>query len=263
MDAAARAELEALRRRAFGPDADIHDDPAALERLIELEDLARPAVPNVPAEATPAASEPPRDLVSAAATPHVASPPLEARHRLRVLRGTIVAGAAAAAAIVTALVLAQPTAGPMPAATPASTADEPRYVFTADPHYETLTTIRLEGAFGGYIELPTEVFPPSFPSTTELKWVTFLGDYFGWDLWIAGGLGGSEDEHCIAIRRDDQTRARCVDAEDQSMGVLRVSLAGPEISPEELPPLAEDERVRFWWREDGSIDIVLGSFGSD
>ena len=262
MDAAARAELEVLRRRAFGPDADISDDAVALARLIELEELARPAVASVPAETAPQASEPP-DLAPAAATPLLASPPLSPRRRLRAVRGTILAGAAAAAVIVTAALLAPPAAGPMPAATPSPAADGPQYVFTADPHSETLTTIRLDGAFGGYIELPTQVSPPAFPSATELKWVTFLGDYFGWELWIAGGLGESKDEHCIAIRRDDQTRARCVDAEGQSMGILRVSLAGPEIPPEQLPPLAEDERVRFWWRQDGSIDIVLGSFGSD
>ena len=37
MDAATRAELAALRLRAYGPDADIAADPAAIERLIELE----------------------------------------------------------------------------------------------------------------------------------------------------------------------------------------------------------------------------------
>ena len=42
MDAASRAELDALRRRAFGPNPDIHDDPAALARLIELEEPAQP-----------------------------------------------------------------------------------------------------------------------------------------------------------------------------------------------------------------------------
>lgn len=41
MDAATRAELEALRRRAYGPDGDLHRDPEALERLGELEDRAR------------------------------------------------------------------------------------------------------------------------------------------------------------------------------------------------------------------------------
>lgn len=37
MDDASRAELAALRRRAYGPDADITADPAALARLGELE----------------------------------------------------------------------------------------------------------------------------------------------------------------------------------------------------------------------------------
>src|SRR6187397_663971 len=37
MDDATRAELAALRLRAYGPDADIAADPAAVERLIELE----------------------------------------------------------------------------------------------------------------------------------------------------------------------------------------------------------------------------------
>ncbi|MGN8552786.1 UNVERIFIED_CONTAM: hypothetical protein OHV15_09395 [Microbacterium sp. SLM126] len=37
-------ELAALRRRAYGPDADIGLDPIALQRLSELEELARPPV---------------------------------------------------------------------------------------------------------------------------------------------------------------------------------------------------------------------------
>ncbi|TGY37974.1 spermidine/putrescine ABC transporter permease [Microbacterium laevaniformans] len=37
MDAATREEFATLRRRAYGPDADIADDPAALARLRELE----------------------------------------------------------------------------------------------------------------------------------------------------------------------------------------------------------------------------------
>jgi hypothetical protein len=40
------AELAALRARAFGPDADLTDDPAGLSRLNELEDRARVPVPD-------------------------------------------------------------------------------------------------------------------------------------------------------------------------------------------------------------------------
>ena len=47
------AELAALRRRAYGPDADIHADAAARARLQELEDaLRRPAARSAAPEAT-------------------------------------------------------------------------------------------------------------------------------------------------------------------------------------------------------------------
>src|SRR6478609_4784199 len=140
MDAAARAELEVLRRRAFGPDADIHDDPAALARLIELEDLARPAVPSAPAETAPTASESP-EVAAPAATPLEASPRLGVRPRLKAVRGTILTGTAAAVLIVTALLLTRPAEVPIPAAAPSPAADGTQYVFTADPHSKTLTTI--------------------------------------------------------------------------------------------------------------------------
>ncbi|CAN5140135.1 hypothetical protein BH09ACT5_BH09ACT5_04500 [soil metagenome] len=43
MTGVAEEELRALRRRAYGPDADIHLDSSALQRLRELEDASRPA----------------------------------------------------------------------------------------------------------------------------------------------------------------------------------------------------------------------------
>lgn len=61
MDAATRDELRMLRARAFGPSADIQGDPAALERLRELEDLALEPVDETPSplvETDAPASEP-------------------------------------------------------------------------------------------------------------------------------------------------------------------------------------------------------------
>jgi len=65
-----RDELRALRARAYGPDADIGDDPAALARLQQLEAGERAAAPtstpapmvveDTPDAATPAASTRPR-----------------------------------------------------------------------------------------------------------------------------------------------------------------------------------------------------------
>lgn len=52
MDDRSRAELAALRARAYGPAADIDADPAALARLRELEDAAHVADPTARAAGT-------------------------------------------------------------------------------------------------------------------------------------------------------------------------------------------------------------------
>jgi hypothetical protein len=51
-------ELDALRRRAYGPDADIYDDPAALARLTVLEDIVRLERAPREDEPAPGGSEP-------------------------------------------------------------------------------------------------------------------------------------------------------------------------------------------------------------
>jgi hypothetical protein len=63
------AELTALRARAFGPDADLSDDPRGLARLNELEDRARAPAPDGPApsEASEQDGSPPAPVPSAAA----------------------------------------------------------------------------------------------------------------------------------------------------------------------------------------------------
>lgn len=250
MDAASRVELEALRRRAFGPDADIQDDPDALTRLIELEDLARGRM--VQASAADAACV---DRLTAADAG--ASRATGRRPRMR--RRTLLAGLGVAAAIVAAVVVLRPGGEPPPAAAPTVTSGE-EYVAT-DPAARRLMSIRLDAAFGGYIQLPSETPPPPFPSTTALSWATFLGDYYGWDLWVAGGSGGTGDEHCILLQREDVTRARCMDEEGQRRGALRVSLVSSDIPPEELRvPMDPDESIRFWWLDSGAVDLVLDSF---
>lgn len=74
-----RSELRSLRERAFGPRPDIHDDPAALERLHELEAaLRRPPADPPPRAAPPAApseSEGPRESAAAPAVAAVGAAP--------------------------------------------------------------------------------------------------------------------------------------------------------------------------------------------
>ncbi|WP_438353028.1 hypothetical protein [Microbacterium sp. CJ88] len=112
MTATELEELRVLRERAYGPDADIHDDADALQRLRQLEESARPSV-----EATPSAPEPattPDEAADTSSTedatgvPEVAgeedeasAPPVPARRLARAIAfarstrgGRILAGAA-------------------------------------------------------------------------------------------------------------------------------------------------------------------------
>jgi hypothetical protein len=97
-----RAELAALRRRAFGPDADILGDPAALERLRELEASTLPT-PAATRSATPevqaAHAEPASPLPSIGAMP--ARAPATARFAAR--RPGRVASALAAGVVIAAV----------------------------------------------------------------------------------------------------------------------------------------------------------------
>lgn len=77
MDAATRAELDALRVRAYGPDADIDHDPAAVRRLLALEEqlaasggAGSAAAPDEPRAPRPPASPAPPPT----SPPHHASP---------------------------------------------------------------------------------------------------------------------------------------------------------------------------------------------
>ncbi len=280
MDAAARAELEALRRRAFSPDADIHDDPPALARLLELEDLARPQVAAEPTGLTDAvvpepgrlrAPAPAEALVAAADPPMPTLPddraPASSALRAWMRRGPLTAGILAAAAIIVTVVLAQPQRAPLPApaATPSPAVVEPDYALIADPESEALLRIRIDGAFGGYIQLPSGSSPTAFSSEAALDWTVHLGEYYGWDLWIAGDtageIAGDQAEHCLLIQRGDDVRVKCGGIGAQGEGLLWLSVAGADIAPEELPaPMAEGDRIRFWWLPSGAIEVVLGSF---
>jgi len=67
-------ELAALRKRAYGADADIRHDPAALARLAELERLHRNGhVPQPATPPTPAPAPPPRPLIAASTVAAAAS----------------------------------------------------------------------------------------------------------------------------------------------------------------------------------------------
>ena len=100
---AEQLELDALRRRAYGPDADISGDAAALERLLALEDRLRidqlrRAGGRLPGEldaAQPRAPAPDSETPLGA----MASPSPPPRPRARRLRLTLIAGTMGAATL--------------------------------------------------------------------------------------------------------------------------------------------------------------------
>jgi len=75
MDLDPAAELRALRWRAYGPEADIHTDEAAVRRLLELEGRADAAVVAADeANVESGADQPPQVLAPDAATPPAPMP---------------------------------------------------------------------------------------------------------------------------------------------------------------------------------------------
>lgn len=117
MEADAREELRALRARAYGPGADIHEDPRARERLRELEmrvqeqarvraSAASPPAASAPA-ASPAAPSEPEGEPDAGREPASEEPSPEPRSPRRIATGwwaasviaALVVGAGAAVAV--------------------------------------------------------------------------------------------------------------------------------------------------------------------
>jgi len=118
MDAALDDELRVLRARAYGPGADISDDPAAALRLRELEDLRAQAqtasappfeIPDVSSAADDADTSAPSAVdngheqaqarVEERERPIAGRPAFLVRHRRALWISSVIASAAAAAAI--------------------------------------------------------------------------------------------------------------------------------------------------------------------
>lgn len=282
MDAATRAELDGLRRRAYGPAPDLDDDEVV--RLIELEDLVledrlvlagasrtgavagvattRPGNPRSPSPSNhpptlPAV--PPSVLPTAPATPNSPHP------RIGVVAGMSAVTVVAALGIVALLRLIAPTEAPQESGStlsPAFRDSRAAYSFALDTDAIQLLQIPLDGSFGNYIDLPAGGYVPEFPAKGEVEWATLLGEYFGWDVWIAGAAADSPAlprEHCILIEHGAVTRARCVAAELRSQSALLVAVPFTFLSADERPVgMAQGDRLGFWWNHDRAVTVLLG-----
>ncbi|MBN9176046.1 MAG: spermidine/putrescine ABC transporter permease [Microbacterium sp.] len=133
-DEARAFELRTLRARAYGPDADIHEDPAALARLHALEADARPveAPHEIGGSATDAAERPAADAPAPVEPAEAFEPGVAKRPAPRLIpRGWLIAWAAsvlvvavAVGGIVFALASIRPVS-PATGAVQVATLDEP------------------------------------------------------------------------------------------------------------------------------------------
>ena len=266
MDAATRAELDALRLRAYGPSADIAGDAAALERLIALEELARPPGRAAPA---PAPQSPPEGMGAS-----VDAAPIDARvvalvdppaRRPRPWWHVALVGAVGALTIVLGVTAAREALeSPQPAVAEIPESVRSALSFVRDPDAEVLITVRIDGSFGDYVDIPSAGDVPVFPVEGLMTWVEPLGDYYGWRVWIGGARGAIEDENCLLLDGDGTMIADCTTIDLKSQGALLLTIAFADMPPEERPDgMTADQSLGFWWSTDGVVRILLGPTPAD
>lgn len=283
MDAAARAELEALRRRAYGPDGDI--DAEALARLTTLEDEAlRERVGEMPVAPEEAAAETPRPEsrpLSVAPSPSSTAvitsglPADRARPRGHAALVGAVGVAAIALGVLAAWTPVSDVAAPSPTPTPAATVvlldpvleAEISAVLDYTVNAETLMTLGLDGAFGTYVnyfgEAPdTESLGFPIP---EPRWTSALGEYFGFDLWIGGSVrtGSAADPDpqtlCLVLMKPATNRSRCMEREAWDSGAMLLAVPYAELDETERPAnMTVDQSLGFWWTSEGELRVMLG-----
>ena len=273
MDAATRRELDELRRRAYGPHPDIADDPAAVARLIALEDLARPARPatesirprasaeatadSLPlpvagsdrgtatgdADAAPEARATGRTAAdgrvpAAADLPRDAAPPPRMRRRVALVAGVVAVLLVVVGAVQVGLQLSArtPAAAPAPRAIPGGTA----YHFISDPGSRILSRYSIDGFV---------------PTDGQDERSIEVGEQFGWKLSILNTADGSS---CIVLTRRSTYR-NCVSDSVLSTGGMMVALPYAAVPKTDRPfGMRKSQGIGYWLLPDGRIMVVLG-----
>lgn len=281
MDAATRAELAELRRRAFGLHPDIDADPVATARLVDLERLVlvehAASYPAASGERSAPGAEMPGLSPSSGLSPSVDQPPsadaeLEEGtalaagadrevlatppgRRLRPRRRDGWAVAAAAAVVAAAVVVATPATPPSGGSEVVVESASSAYSITRDLDARVLIDI----PFGPWIDTSrsAEEVLWLFPTTDKIEWTVSLGEYYGWEIWIAGTDDEPEKQHCLLALRGEVARARCIPAALRAFSALVVTLPYRDIEAGERPPGFEPgERIGFWWRSGDAVTVL-------
>ncbi len=258
MDAAARAELDALRRRAYGRDADIVGDDVALRRLSELERLALAARHGAaPAPSwTAGAPEPEASIPdpfthegpASDAGPAADGPATGRRSPRRLLIGGLVASVTLFAAALGAVHGLQTVPDPIRAG--AAIAPSPARPTATDLTANGRVTIPLlvDRVSGEFVDVSSRPAVAMFPADGVTTWAQPLGVYYGWALWVARVSSTHGPENCLLLTEGTATEARCIPHDAAADGVVGVSLAFDELAEDQRPlGMTPDQRVIFGW----------------
>lgn len=260
MDAAARAELAALRRRAYGPEADIAGDKVALERLSELEELALAARSlAAPAPSWTAGAREPEDSTTdpfayrrpaSDAGPRVEEP-ATGRLSPRFLTVGLVAAATALATALGALQGLQGLqAAPDPIHADTAIARSPAGPVATDLTADSRVTIPLlvDRVSGEFIDVSSRPAVATFRVDGMTTWAQPLGVYYGWALWVARVSTRQGPENCLLLTDGTATEAKCIPDDAAAEGVVGVSLALDNLAEDQRPRgMTPGQRVTFGW----------------
>ncbi|GAA1466079.1 hypothetical protein [Microbacterium thalassium] len=256
------AELDELRRRAYGPGADIAADATARDRLAELEQRAHQArhssiTTSDPSDARPPAraEEPPvvpapapvPSLSTGAADDHPA--PADAAVDARRPRTLLLVGVA-----VVALALAFAT-GLRPNLTEdGPSAADPMPTAAALASARVLDRIPVTGSLGNSLLVEVVDEWPTLPITGEIDWASSLGDHFGWELWLYGADAPGARVHCLLLERHGNVRYSCAPVANAARGSLHLELPIEEVAVARR--LLGVDRLDFQWRADGVVIVT-------
>jgi hypothetical protein len=238
-------ELADLRRRAYGPDADIHRDPEALDRLHELEELVRieaesatppvqvepPARARADAAAPPAPTQPTATIVDESSDSAPTTPAATPRVREWWRRG-IVWGIAAVCLLVGVAVGAWGYSMTLP---------RPDFTLQVDP-----TSGERAGNWNSVLSSwgvdPGSAVP--------------YGDYNGLDIWTVVSDTGAR---CILVTHDSNPVSVSCAAQDLDPTMDLTVYPGLEVYFDTPPP--EGTVIRFVARTSG-IDVWVRGPGA-
>ncbi|MFH8250444.1 hypothetical protein ACH3VR_08790 [Microbacterium sp. B2969] len=272
MDAATRAELAALRRRAYARDADIAGDSVGLERLAELEQLAlaaRAETAPVPAEtaglpraAIPTSGSgtrgrPAPDPVTHAGPTIVGRAPGRLGPRRRLIAGLVASVALLAVAFGP---LSDLQTAPNPTIADAATASPTARPATADltGTEHVIIPLVVDRRSGEFIDVSPRPDMPVFLANDVTTWVQPLGVHYGWTLSAAGISSGQERENCLLLTNGSTIEAKCRPRAETADGALRMSLGYGNLADHQRPQgMTPDQRVTFTWGDGAYISIKI------